>query len=136
MSAREATIMPVPITALYAAILAILVTALAMNVTATRMKLGISLGDGDNSQMSRAIRIHGNAIEYIPLALLLMLIYELNGGVRLALYIAGGVLVVSRLLHAFGLWSSDEPGLGRGAGQIATWLTIVALAILNVVKII
>ena len=127
--------MSVPVTALYAAVLAILVTAFAINVTATRMKLRISLGDGGNSLMSRAMRIHGNAIEYIPVALLLMIAYELNGGSRVVLHIAGIALVASRSLHAFALWRSDEPTLSRGAGQMLTWLTIAALAILNILKI-
>jgi len=127
--------MSVPVTALYAAVLAILVTAFAINVTATRMKLRISLGDGGNSLMSRAMRIHGNAIEYIPVALLLMIAYELNGGSRVVLHIAGIALVASRSLHAFALWRSDEPTLSRGAGQMLTWLTIATLAILNILKI-
>jgi len=127
--------MSVPVTALYAAVLAILVTAFAINVTATRMKLRISLGDGGNSLMSRAMRIHGNAIEYIPVALLLMIAYELNGGSRVVLHIAGIALVASRSLHAFALWRSDEPTLSRGAGQMLTRLTIAALAILNILKI-
>jgi uncharacterized protein len=62
--------MPVPITATYAAILAILVLALGINVTVHRVKLGVPLGDGGNPEMLRMIRLHGNAVEYLPLALL------------------------------------------------------------------
>ena len=127
--------MPVPVTALYAAILGVLVTAFAMNVTLTRMKLGISLGDGGNARMSRMVRIHGNAVEYVPMALLLMIAYELNRGTGVVLHTAGIALIASRLLHAFALWSSDEPTPIRGAGQMLTWLIIMVLAILNVLKI-
>jgi len=56
--------MPLPITALYAAILAIILTALAINVTIHRGKLKVPLGLGDNPIMLRMIRIHGNAAEY------------------------------------------------------------------------
>ena len=75
--------MSVSITALYAGILALIVIALAINVTVHRVKLRVPLGDGGNAEMRRMIRLHGNAAEYIPLAMLLMLIYELNGGCAL-----------------------------------------------------
>ena len=61
--------MSVSITALYAAILALIIVALGINVTVHRVKLRVSLGDGGNPTMLRMIRLHANAIEYIPLAL-------------------------------------------------------------------
>lgn len=127
--------MPIGITTLYAGILALIVTALAINVTRHRAKLKISLGDGGNPQMLRMIRLHGNAAEYIPLALVLMLVYEINGGWAAALHIVGIALVAGRLLQSWGMWSSDKPGFGRGVGQTATWFSIAALAVLNLSKI-
>ena len=127
--------MLVSITALYAAILAILVTALAINVTVHRVKLRVPIGDGDNPQMLRMIRLHGNAAEYVPLALVLMLIYEINGGLHVALHIAGIALLAGRLLHIWGMWSTSHTTFGRASGQSLTWLTIAALAVLNLWKI-
>jgi uncharacterized membrane protein YecN with MAPEG domain len=127
--------MLVSITALYAAILAILVTALAINVTVHRVKLRVPIGDGDNPQMLRMIRLHGNAAEYVPLALVLMLIYEINGGLHVALHIAGIALLAGRLLHIWGMWSTSRTTFGRASGQSLTWLTIAALAVLNLWKI-
>jgi hypothetical protein len=43
--------MPLPLTALYSALLAGLVTLLAINVALHRAKLGIGLGDGENERM-------------------------------------------------------------------------------------
>ncbi|HSP51139.1 MAG TPA: MAPEG family protein [Pseudolabrys sp.] len=67
--------MSVSITALYGAILGLIVITLAINVTVHRVKLRVPLGDGGNAEMRRMIRLHGNAAEYIPLAIVLMLIY-------------------------------------------------------------
>jgi uncharacterized membrane protein YecN with MAPEG domain len=131
MSVSITGFVPVPITALYATVLALIVTALAINVTRHRAKLKVPLGDGGNPQMLRMIRIHANAIEYVPISLLLMSVYELNGGTRLALHMAGIALVVSRLLHAWGMWSQAEPTFGRFVGQSLAWLTLVILALLN-----
>jgi uncharacterized membrane protein YecN with MAPEG domain len=133
--ALEATDMTGSITALYAGILALLIVALGINVTVHRVKLGVSLGDGDNPQMLRMIRLHGNAVEYIPIALVLMLVYEINGGWHMALHAAGVALVIGRLLQTGGMWTTEVPGFARGAGQSLTWLTIAALAVLNLLKL-
>ncbi len=127
--------MPVAVTASYAAILAILVVALAINVTVHRVKFSVSLGDGGNPRMLRMIRMHGNAAEYVPLALVLMLAFEISGGWPTALHIIGLTLVAGRLLQTWGMWSSDMPGFCRGAGQTLTWLAIAALAVLNLTKV-
>ena len=128
--------MTLSITALYAGILALIVLALAINVTVHRVKLQVPLGDGGKPQLLRMIRLHGNAAEYIPLALVLMAIYELNGGGHMALHIVGIALVVGRLLQTAGMWGTEIPGFGRGTGQTLTWLAIAALAVLNLWKVI
>lgn len=123
------------ITALYAGILALIVVALGINVTVHRVKLKVPLGDGGNAQMLRMIRLHGNAIEYIPLALVLMLAYEINGGWHTALHVIGVALVAGRLIQTWAMWSTEAAGPARGTGQTLTWLSIAALAALNLWKI-
>lgn len=127
--------MTLSITALYAGILALIVLALAINVTVHRVKLQVSLGDGGKPQMLRMIRLHGNAAEYIPLALVLMAIYEFNGGGHMGLHIVGIALVVGRVLQTAGMWATDMPNIGRQIGQSLTWLALVALAVLNLWKL-
>jgi uncharacterized membrane protein YecN with MAPEG domain len=128
--------MQVSITAAYAAVLALIIIALGINVTVHRVKLRVSLGDGGNPQMLRMIRLHGNAVEYIPLALLLMLAYEINGGWHPALHIVGVALVAGRLIQTWAMWSTEVAGPGRGTGQTLTWASIVALALLNLWKLV
>jgi hypothetical protein len=111
--------------------LALLIVALSINVTQHRAKLKVGLGDGGNPIMLRMVRLHANAVEYTPIALLLMGVYELNGGPRLALHVAGIAFIVGRVLHMWGMWSTDQPNFGRVAGQSLTWLTIITLAVLN-----
>ncbi|GAC1452122.1 MAG: MAPEG family protein [Steroidobacteraceae bacterium] len=127
--------MLVPVTALYGAILTLVLVALAINVTLHRRKLRVGLGNGSNPVMLRMVRIHGNAVEYIPSALLLMLVYELNGGAHTALHLCGCALILGRVLHAAGLWNSDGQSFGRTLGQSLTWLTLLALAALNLSKV-
>ncbi|MDO9412564.1 MAG: MAPEG family protein [Pseudolabrys sp.] len=129
--------MPLTITALYAAILALIIVALGINVTVHRMKLKVSLGDGGNPVMLRVIRMHANAVEYLPLALVLMALYELNGGLRWPLHAVGIALITGRIIQSWAMLSdSPMPKSGRGIGQLLTWGSLVALALLNLAKVI
>jgi uncharacterized protein len=127
--------MAVPITALYAGILGLLIPALAINVTVHRAKLKVQIGDGGNPQMQRMIRVHANAVEYVPLGLLLLGLYELDQGWPAVLHAAGIALIVGRLLHIAGMWNSTDVNFGRAAGPTVTWITIAALAVLNLWQI-
>ena len=123
---------PVPITAFYAGLLALLMLALAIRVIRLRWKLRVGLGDGGDKAMSRAIRVHGNAAEHVPIALILMLCAELGHASAMLLHGCGIVLVVSRVLHAMGLGRSAGASWGRMAGTIGTVGVVVALATVDI----
>lgn len=119
------------ITALYAGLSALLLVGLAVRVSATRGKQKVDLGDGGKDVMLRAIRCHGNAMEYIPITLILMLLLEMHGSAHWFLHAAGIALLVSRLLHVQGLMQSSTLTPGRLAGTGLVWLLIVVLAVDN-----
>lgn len=123
----------IQITALYAGLCALLVIALAFKVVAFRRGKKVGLGTGGDKQGEIAVRVHANAIEYIPLALILMLIAEINGLSHLWLHCLGGALVLGRLLHAVGL-NAGRGGYhpGRFIGTSLTWLVIIILAVINI----
>lgn len=97
------TLLAVPVTALYGALNAFLTVGLSLNVSRVRGKHNVWRGDGGHADLIAAIRAHGNNVENVPLALILLLTAELCGGNTLALHVFGGVLLVARLAHAFGL---------------------------------
>ena len=117
--------MPTPITALWAGLLGLLSLALAMNVVRARGSEKVIFGDGGITIVQQRIRVHGNFTEYVPIALLLLLVLELNGSAAWQLNALGGGLFVGRLLHAFGLSSSTGTTPGRFLGTIVTWLAIL-----------
>lgn len=92
--------MSVPITTLYASLLGLLLIALAVPVIRLRRVNRIGVGDGGNQDLLRAIRVHGNAVEHVPIALILMLVYELNQGSPAVLHAYGGLFFLARALHA------------------------------------
>jgi uncharacterized membrane protein YecN with MAPEG domain len=127
-----ASALPAPVTALYAGLLALLLVVLALRVVRLRWKFGVGLGDGGEKAMTRAIRIHGNATEHVPVALLLLLVAELNHAGPALLHACGAVLVVARVLHAMGLAKSAGASWPRAAGTVGTVGVIVVLAAVDV----
>lgn len=121
--------MNAPITALYAAAAGLLLLWLSWLVVRARWRYGTSLGTGTEPAMARMVRVHGNFVEYVPLALLLLLLAELNGLPALFLHVAGALLLASRMLHAWGLATASGRSFGRFYGTAGTWLVILALSL-------
>lgn len=121
------------ITSLYAGLCALLIIALAFRIVVFRRSEKVGLGSGGQHRGQVLIRAHANAIEYIPIALLLLLLAELNGVGAAWLHLLGGIFVLARLLHAYGLTASQggyHPG--RFIGTAASWAVIIMLAGVNI----
>ena len=121
--------MTAPITGIYAALAGLMALLLAAWVVRIRRRHKVSLGTGKEPAVEMAVRVHANFIEYVPLALLLMLLGELNDLPRLALHGAGILLLASRVLHAVGLGRSPGRSFGRFYGTAGTWLVVLGLSL-------
>lgn len=117
-----------PITALYAGLLALWFIFLSLRVVVKRRSARVGLGTGDDRELARRVRVHGNAAEYLPIALMLMLLLELNTALAWLVHGAGVVLVVGRVAHFAGLGRSAGKSWGRFLGTAFTWLAILVLA--------
>ena len=126
----------VPITAVYASLLAVLVVTLVLVVVKLRREFKVGIGDGGNRDLARAIRVHGNAIESIPLFLLLLAVYELNGGHANLLHFFGAIFFFARIAHASGMLASAGASRGRVFGTVGTNGCLLGLAIANLMKVI
>ncbi|WP_417309487.1 MAPEG family protein [Devosia sp.] len=120
--------MSFPVTSIYAAIFTVLVIVLANIVSARRGKTGISILHGDDMNLALWIRRHGNLLETLPLALLLMALCEAAQLPALWLNAFGIGLLAARLAHLIGL-SVDRPTAPlRIAGGALTQLLMLAAA--------
>ncbi len=54
------------------------------------------MGDGANPDLARRIRIHANAVEYIPIALILLALAEAAGTPAWSVHAAGATLIIAR----------------------------------------
>ena len=120
------------ITALYASLLALVFVTLSVNIIRLRLKLKIGVGDGGESMLTKAIRVHGNFSEYIPLALILLACYELSGANTIWLHVLGATLLIGRVTHAIGLSKSVGTSLPRVIGTLATFIVLLSLAAVNI----
>ena len=119
----------VPITGLYAGIQAIIVTVLVFPIGRIRTRLGVSLNDGANPELTVAIRRHANWAEHVPFALLLMGLLELNAGNPTLLHGLGIALVIARIVHPLGLRTDKIAIPQRIAGAAITGIVTIVAAI-------
>jgi hypothetical protein len=122
--------MPAPATALYAALLALLLLALSVRVIQLRWRYLVGLGDGGQPVLARAIRVHGNFCEYAPIGLILLFLVERAAFAPWIVHGLGLALVAGRAAHAWGLGRDDGPSLGRAAGMALTFGMVLVAAVL------
>jgi len=119
--------MPLTITLISAASLAFINIWLAVRVMVVRYRGQISIGHGGDSLAETRMRAHANFTEYVPIALILMGLIELQGGNGTLLWAIGVALVVSRILHPFGM-ERPVPNVFRAGGFLLTLGATLVLA--------
>ena len=115
--------------ALWVGLHILLMGYLKLRVGATRSKTKVGFGDGNNEQMQRSLRVQGNAVEDVPITLIGLVMLALVTAPLWLIHAAGGVLLGSRLLHAFGLGKSSGLTFGRLVGTLGSVIAMVAVAI-------
>jgi uncharacterized membrane protein YecN with MAPEG domain len=118
------------ITGIYVALATLLVLVLAGRVSTGRGVTKINLGDGGHPDLLLRIRAHANALENLPLALLLLLMLELNQTQPLWLHVFGCLLIAARIAHAIGMSKSGKESVGRLVGTAVTWTVMLVMALL------
>ena len=123
--------MTLQLTGIYASMLAVLGIYLGIAVSILRGKTGIAILHGDNMVLAERMRRHGNFVESVPLVLILMGAVELAGASPNWLHAIGGILLVARIIHPFGIdhQKPDAPAriIGTVGTQIATLIAVVFL---------
>jgi len=123
--------MALPITAITAAICAIMLLVTAIDTVRQRMQSKTAFGDGGgNAKLISASRSHGNLAEHAPLAIIMIGLLEPHAN-HYALGAVAALFLFARVCHIFGLYApmSTEPPLGRKIGVIGTWLTYAILIV-------
>lgn len=118
-------------TVIYASILSLLMCSLSLNVIKARRKNRIKYADGDVEELKIARSAQSNAVDYIPITVILLFALEFNGGNIWLLHSLGTIFVVGRVIHCRSILADKLKG--RVLGMQITFYTIIALAILNLI---
>jgi uncharacterized membrane protein YecN with MAPEG domain len=102
---------------------------LTIRVIKARIRGRVSLGDGGDEALIRAQRIHGNFAEFVPFAVVLIALAEMNGSPGWSIHVLGSVLIISRLAHAWALHGGMERMTFRKAGMIGTFIVLLGAAL-------
>ncbi|MGH7012888.1 MAG: MAPEG family protein [Stellaceae bacterium] len=109
---------------------ALIYVALSTCVIRRRGRRHVNLGHGRHADLETAIRAHGNFAEYVPLALLVIVLVEATGFSRYWVHALGIALVAGRLLHAWGLAQAKQPSPGRITGVTLTFAVLTVGGVL------
>lgn len=123
-----------PISSIYAGLCGLLLLTLAYRVVQIRRTHKIGIGLGENRTLERRVRIHANATEYVPIALILLALVEAAQAPAVALHAAGAGLVAARVLHAYGMSHSAGASFGRFYGVLLTWIVILCLSLTLLIR--
>jgi uncharacterized membrane protein YecN with MAPEG domain len=119
--------------ALWTALNLLLLLVLSLLVVRQRAAHHVPVGDGGVPALAQAIRAFGNAAEYVPGGIGVLVALAVVSARAEAIHIAGALLLGGRVTHAIGLSLSVEASRLRSIGMLATWAAyifgIVALLI-------
>lgn len=119
------------VTALYAALLALLMMWLAVQVIKQRRSNKVAHADGGVEALQIARSAQGNAVDSIPITVILLALLEFNGANVLLIHGLGIVFLVGRIVHARAILAQDLNG--RVMGMKLTFAIMFALVILNLI---
>ena len=120
------------ITLLYAGALSILALFLGIKTGQKRFSKdeNITIGVGDNFELLQITRAHGNLIENVFFFLILSALLEIVGEIPvLATYIFGGLFLLSRISHAYGITRPGAESIFRMLGATGTFLILATQSI-------
>ena len=110
---------------LYVGLCALIFVVLSARVIRGRRRRQVNLGHGGHADLETAIRVHANFAEYVPFALLVIVLVEAAGFSRYWVHALGIALIVARLAHAQGLSVAKQPSPGRIVGVTLTFAVLV-----------
>jgi len=122
--------MSLPITSITALFAGVLILLLTLKVVQLRRRDGVVLGDNDNRTLAKAIRGHANAVEQLPIALILMGLSEAQGAALPLLVGAAVLLIVGRVMHAVYFAIHGTHWRLRAYGMLLTMIAQGALLVI------
>lgn len=113
--------------ALYTGLLGLMLVALIVAVIRQRYRSRVSIGDGGEKDMQRAMRGHANFVETAIPGVIMLLVMALMGMPVWVIHVMGAMLVLGRVLHAF-VFFLGARSLFRVLGMMLTLVYMILSA--------
>lgn len=120
---------PLEAAGLYSGLNLIIMMVLAFRVSMVRRSSQIGIGDGNDETMLRTIRVHANGAEWVPGALIGLVLMALLESPLIAIHILGSLFTLGRIAHAIGYSQNPGVSLGRFVGSTLTYLTYLLIGL-------
>ena len=104
---------------------------LTLNVIRMRWATKTGLGLGEDRRLLKAIRIHGNFSEYIPIVFIGIILMEVRGADENWLHSLYSGTLVGRILITIGITKTHNFSLYRFFGNTLTFLSLITAGTWN-----
>lgn len=115
--------------ALYAALNSFILFGLTVATGQVRRRYRVLVGDHGVPQLVRVMRGHANAIETMPMMILMMMASALLGGSAIVIHVLGICFTAGRSLHAWHFAHAEAPRWQRAWGFGASALAMLVMAV-------
>lgn len=118
------------ITGIYAGLLGLLIVWMTLQVVKQRRLHRVSLGDGGVDSLQQVISAHNNLVQYSPIMLLLLFLFEYQNGNIWLIHLTGAAFLLGRILHFRALTTTNFKQ--RIISMQLTLFPIIGLCLLNI----
>lgn len=116
---------------IYAALNTFILFWLVVATSLLRKRYHVLIGDGGVAHLTRIMRGHANAIENIPMTIILLVIAAAMGTPTAVLHVLGLVFTIGRAIHAWHFIQEDgaawQRAVGFGLGAVVTVATALGV---------
>jgi uncharacterized protein len=120
--------------ALYVGVLILMNIVLQARVIGMRRTKLIGIGDGQDKDMARRVRVHGNFVENATFGIGALIMLALIGAQAAVIHGVGLLLLTGRVAHAIGLGQTAGKSLGRVAGMLLTFTALLIAGLVLIVR--
>ncbi|NDE90655.1 MAG: hypothetical protein EB059_05905 [Alphaproteobacteria bacterium] len=113
------------VTILYAGIFGLLLLVLSLNIFREYIHIVINSAARNDDLWKRAERAQHSFVEFVPICLFLMFLIEVHGAPGTVLHALGMLLLVARVLHAYGAGKDGAANILRLIGTQTTYLALM-----------
>lgn len=113
------------VTILYAGFFGLLLLVLSLNIFREYIRIAVNSTARNEELWKRAERAQHSFVEFVPMCLVLLFLIETHGAPVPVLHTLGGLLLLARISHAYGVGKGSAANVMRIIGTQTTYLVLM-----------